>query len=348
MKIKFQVIPERCRGRNLHSDEIISAGKWKEISNKVRAASKGKCHCCGKLFDLREMNAHEVWEFDEVRGIQRLADIIAVCDKCHQTIHYHYLFSGQRITARERDEFICKAHYMEVNHCSLYSVELAIDEALKAYRRLNQLQIEWKLDISYAIENNWLDYEEVSIDNLEKIAPHSGEFILLYRNHIWMPFNAIPSRCMIDTMERRFESKRYIACQMCGKEIRRWYAYHDLRIPEDSVQMLYKGSKTVCKLCRDTMLQGAKKWFLKYRKSTRHYMKVNNCTYVECLEHAKKARKSQKRRDLQIWLNTPELPAWASKERDKYLIKNGAIFDAGVKKWYLYPNYNLKKFRPYL
>jgi len=111
--LQLEVIPIKCTGRNLHSHDIISQAKWAEISRIVR--KKNHCLCCGRQFTTAELHAHEVWFFDMERKIQILKCIISVCDKCHKTIHYHFLFSNQKLSNREA--FICKANYMEVNLC---------------------------------------------------------------------------------------------------------------------------------------------------------------------------------------------------------------------------------------
>ena len=347
MRIHFQVIPVKCVGRNLHSHNIIKAEKWQEISKEVRLRTRGICECCGRKFDTNELSAHEVWEFDEERGIQRLLCIIGICDKCHRTIHYQYHFSNNKL--EPRDAFICKAHYMDLSGWDENGFEMALDIALKRYRILNQREEDWKLDISLILATGRLEFEDLDISNLEAVAPGSSEFVLPYKTQIMLYFNRIPGMCLIDYAERRNKSKEYFACEICGEKIRYWHQFHDLRVKNGTANVMeYKGVRKICSLCRKTIYFGSRKKFFKHRKTTKHYMQLTGCTLEECREAAKAARMSLKRRDFFIMLKTPYIERWAYLVRKKHLLSNGANLDKNSGKWYVYPRGNLKKFIPYL
>lgn len=344
--LKLEVIPIKCTGRNLHSHDIISKERWGDISQRIR--SNGRCKFCHKIFVSEDLHAHEVWEFDLDKKIQRLKEIICVCEKCHLTIHYHNLLSNQKL--EDRDAFIYKAHYMDVNKCYEKDFEKDLNSLLYTYRMMNQITDDWSMDISYAIKAGLLSYDDINIENLEKTAPGSAFFLELYKSKIKIHFNNIPTESLIDLAKQRHRSIETEVCEICGKKQSYLYQFYDLRIKINSSEMMLVGTKQICKLCRKTIYQGAHRTFLRFRKTTRHYMKLNDSTYKECVQAAKDARNIQKigRKNFYIYLNTPPLPTYEFKMRNKYLYGHGARFNQRVNRWCLMPVRNLKDFMKYL
>jgi hypothetical protein len=65
---------------------MLKKEDWDIIRRDVYKQAKYKCQCCGK--SLCRLAAHEVWSYDDDRKIQKLKDIIAVCQTCHDVIHF--------------------------------------------------------------------------------------------------------------------------------------------------------------------------------------------------------------------------------------------------------------------
>lgn len=349
MKIRIEVIPIQCTGRNLHSHDILRQRKWEEISQGIRKLQK--CECCEKKFEEKELHAHEVWEFDPKEQVQRLKQIICVCTKCHQAIHYNFLLSNQSLTNREA--FIAKAHYMEINgkKCDEKRFEHDLNEALHEYRCLNQKTGTWKLDISYVIKAGFVVYEEINLENLEKLAPGSEKYLKPYSTKPKLYFNNIPKKCLIDMATAYHKKKTLEPCELCGKQDKILYTFYDLRVKKAAPEMLLVGTRKICKLCRKTIYYGAHKHFMKYRKTTRHYMKVNQCSYKECVEAARMAKRlidMNSMVQLFVYLKTPKLPAEEFRMRSQYLYDNGARFNPVYQMWYLRPVRYLWKFKSFL
>jgi HNH endonuclease len=65
---------------------------WFRLKDKARIRGGGRCEYCG----LRYVHAlhHRTYERE---GRERLADVMAVCDRCHRTIHG--LIGGELLVA---------------------------------------------------------------------------------------------------------------------------------------------------------------------------------------------------------------------------------------------------------
>ena len=72
-KLDFQLVPDGCWYTNLRS--ALPKETWDRVRKKAYARAGGRCMICGKAGRLE---AHEVWEYDDKKHIQKLADVIAV------------------------------------------------------------------------------------------------------------------------------------------------------------------------------------------------------------------------------------------------------------------------------
>ena len=64
------------------------------------------------------MQCHEVWSFDNTKGIQKLVGLIALCDDCHKVIHWfrtYWLFRRGKISGKEIGHL--EKHFCTVNKC---------------------------------------------------------------------------------------------------------------------------------------------------------------------------------------------------------------------------------------
>jgi hypothetical protein len=101
-KLNFQLVPRSCWYVNLRS--VLP--NWSEISNKVRKPCI--CSICGVKKPITELHAHEVWSYDDVTHEQHLADLICVCEDCHNAIHIgHANIEGKGAIALQ--------YYMKIN-----------------------------------------------------------------------------------------------------------------------------------------------------------------------------------------------------------------------------------------
>ncbi len=146
MKLEIELIPQTAWGENLRS--MFTASQWTKIRNAVYKKYNNKCTICGaeKGKDIKRLNAHEVWEFDDKTNKQILVNIIAVCDRCHGCIHYG---RTQQTSKELNDPSILERineHYMKINNCDEAKLTMDIFNAKLLWMQRSTKK--WELDIS--------------------------------------------------------------------------------------------------------------------------------------------------------------------------------------------------------
>ena len=136
-KLKFEIIPDGCWKVNLH--EILPKKAWDLIKKDVKSRADGKCEICGAKTSV--LDAHEVWSYDEKKGVQKLENIVAICKNCHRAIHINrsYLV-GKGESAED--------HYIKVNDVSYAEMKKDLKEANEKNAERNAVS-DWTLDLSY-------------------------------------------------------------------------------------------------------------------------------------------------------------------------------------------------------
>lgn len=136
-KLNIDLIPDACWCTNLR--HIMKPHDWDVIRRDAYERANGKCMICNR--PAKRLEAHEVWDFDEKKGIQKLTDIIALCHLCHSVIH-------MARTSLAGNEDAAIKHFMRVNKCTYTDYIHAWNEANEVHRRRN-LVAEWQLDVSW-------------------------------------------------------------------------------------------------------------------------------------------------------------------------------------------------------
>lgn len=149
MKLNIEMIPKNCWGKNLRS-KLKPQNSWDKIRKEVYAKEKMCCHICGEKKDILE--AHEVWEFDEINHIQKLVDIIGICKSCHNTIHFG--LAQLRGLQKEAIE-----QFIKVNECSMLDFKGELMIASINFERRSKIT-DWKLDLSLIEKQGYVVVED--------------------------------------------------------------------------------------------------------------------------------------------------------------------------------------------
>ena len=136
-KLTFQFVPDGCWCSNLRT--ILTKRQWDFIRNDAKERSNYRCAICGAK--VSRLEGHEVWDYDEVKGIQILKDVIAVCKDCHSAIHYSR-------TSLKGDVVRAEEQFMKVNNCSYVEMRKRLGEAVLEHKRRNEIN-EWSLDLTW-------------------------------------------------------------------------------------------------------------------------------------------------------------------------------------------------------
>ena len=147
LKLTIELVPETAWGQNLRA--VYTHKVWDRIRKSVYVRARHRCEICGYKHPKRNPDCHEVWEWEEETGTQRLLGFIGLCKRCHGVKHFHRsLMTGQ---GEAMFEHLCAVNGLTHQEATDY-----INKELDAYQRRNA--IEWTLDISVMRTGqiNWL------------------------------------------------------------------------------------------------------------------------------------------------------------------------------------------------
>jgi hypothetical protein len=88
---------------------------------------------------------HEVWKYDDVNHIQKLAGFESICGLCHSIKHLG--LAGIMAKRGGIDYSQLVVHYCRVNGCTKEDFEADRSEAFELWHRRSQY--DWTVDISY-------------------------------------------------------------------------------------------------------------------------------------------------------------------------------------------------------
>ena len=143
--LTLELIPSTAWGSNLR--EILPRSEWDKLRKGRYKIAEFCCEICGKYgFDQGfswPVECHEVWDFDEDKGIQKLVRLIALCPLCHQVKHF-----GRTELMGDADRAVM--HLMHVNRWSRQDALKHIKEAAEAWERRSAMK--WTLDVTHLQE----------------------------------------------------------------------------------------------------------------------------------------------------------------------------------------------------
>jgi len=136
-RLTIELVPQTCWFSNVRDQ--VSPQDWDRIRRQVYENAGRRCEVCGGRGSRHPVECHEVWEYDEAAGAQRLVRMIALCPACHEVKHIGLAgIRGRAELARE--------HLAQVNGWSSDVAERYIQEAFATWRSRSARA--WSLDIS--------------------------------------------------------------------------------------------------------------------------------------------------------------------------------------------------------
>lgn len=139
-KLDFDFIPEESWKFNLR--HVLSPAAWDIVRRDAYKRAGYKCRICGR--ENCRLEAHEKWDFDTAKKIQKLTDVLALCHDCHAAIHYQRTALCDGAEGAKRAE----EHFMRVNDCAQSEFHEALARAAARHKALNEIE-DWRLDLSF-------------------------------------------------------------------------------------------------------------------------------------------------------------------------------------------------------
>lgn len=138
LRLTIELVPATSWGANLR--DVLPRTEWDRLRRQVYAASGRRCAVCGAGGRL---HAHELWDYDDARHIQRLRGLVALCTRCHHVKHL-----GHARVLAERGELDYEdvvAHFLRVNGCDRATFER--HRAAAFARFAERSRYEWQIEL---------------------------------------------------------------------------------------------------------------------------------------------------------------------------------------------------------
>jgi hypothetical protein len=137
IRLSLELVPRSCWFSNLRS--ALGQERWKIIAKAVSKNAKYQCELCGGKGPQWPVEAHETWEYDDARGVQRLSMIRALCPSCHEVKHFGLA------SVRGRKEHALQ-HLMKINQWGRIPAEEYVHHEFHVWKSRSEKS--WTLDLS--------------------------------------------------------------------------------------------------------------------------------------------------------------------------------------------------------
>lgn len=141
MKLSINLIPQSSWCSNLRS--LLTKKEWEMCKSYSKSKNNNKCEICNGQGKKWKTECHEEWEFDEVKNIQKLTKITALCPSCHEVKHIGLANANNRFNEAFN-------HFLKINEVSNKEGWLYIQKSFQDWERRSNL--DWELDCSYLLE----------------------------------------------------------------------------------------------------------------------------------------------------------------------------------------------------
>ena len=151
--LSVELVPKSTWYNNVRTQ--VSRDVWTSIRTYFM---KPSCQYCGRRFGL---HCHEVWKYDDILHIQKLAGFESVCFLCHSIKHLGLAGIQAQQGYLDYSELI--EHYCVVNECTREDFLADREGAFELWEERSKY--EWTIDTSYL---DTLDLPKY-VNNREKV-----------------------------------------------------------------------------------------------------------------------------------------------------------------------------------
>lgn len=137
-RLTIELVPSTAWYSNVRS--VVTSTQWEKCKRFVSERSGRRCEVCGGRGPKWPVECHEIWAYDDVRHIQKLEGLIALCPPCHEVKH---IGRAQAVGNLER----AIKHLMRVNGWRRSDAEFYIEASMEIWAARSCH--EWSLDLDY-------------------------------------------------------------------------------------------------------------------------------------------------------------------------------------------------------
>lgn len=137
LKLEVDPVPSTSWGVSLYRK--MPRSQWDKLRKQVHERNGSKCQTCGSP---QKLHCHELWEFDDKSGVQKLTGLGTICNMCHHVAHFPR--SMQLADAGQLDIKAVIAHFLKVNNCDMETLSKHLDEAQAVW--VQRSKRKWRVD----------------------------------------------------------------------------------------------------------------------------------------------------------------------------------------------------------
>ena len=137
LKLEIDAVPSTSWGISLRNK--MPRSQWDKLRKQVHERNGSKCQICGSP---EKLHCHELWEFNDKSGVQKLAGLGTICNMCHHVTHFGR--STQLAAEGHLNIQAVIAHFLEVNGCDTETFSNHLDKARTIWEKRSQRK--WRVD----------------------------------------------------------------------------------------------------------------------------------------------------------------------------------------------------------
>lgn len=137
LKLEIEAVPSTSWGVSLRNK--LPRTQWDKLRKQVHERNDSKCQICGAT---EKLHCHELWEYHDKSGVQKLTGLGTICNMCHHV--HHFGRSTQLAAAGHLDIQAVITHFLKVNGCDQATFSAHLEEAKTVWERRSQRK--WRID----------------------------------------------------------------------------------------------------------------------------------------------------------------------------------------------------------
>jgi hypothetical protein len=170
LKLEIELIPSKVWFPSIYQilKNSNKLDEWRGIKRAVFEREGEHCWICSKIESRLE--AHEFWEYDDAKHVQKLAAIHHLCDLCHKIKHIGFWCHTPEGARRLEQQGLCKEdlikHFCAINQCNRKDFDNYEYKVFRIWDERNKY--EWEQDFG--------EYTPIVLKALESIKLQTSRF----------------------------------------------------------------------------------------------------------------------------------------------------------------------------
>ncbi len=141
--LTVELVPSTCWFSNVR--DHVSQKIWDKLRRATYKQSNYRCSLCGGRGSKHPVECHEIWHYDDVKHIQTLKGLIALCPDCHRVKHI-----GLAGLQGEGEQ--AEAHLAKINGWSQSQTDAYLNSVWSLWHERSCH--DWSLDLSWLTSRN--------------------------------------------------------------------------------------------------------------------------------------------------------------------------------------------------